>query len=136
MAILNHKIHLKLEIMENIPVLPMDNITLCQILGILLDNALEASLASAEKSLHITIVTTDSSVLFSIANSTLPLLVPMTTLFKRGYSSKEGHEGVGLATAKELLDSISFAELSTKYDGPLFCQTLEILRHIGKASRG
>ncbi len=78
MAILNHKIHLKLEIMENIPVLPMDNITLCQILGILLDNALEASLVSAEKSLHITIVATDSSVLFSITNSTLPLTVPMT----------------------------------------------------------
>ncbi len=135
-AILNHKIHLKLEIMENIPVLPMDNITLCQILGILLDNALEASLVSAEKSIHITIVATDSSVLFSITNSTLPLLVPMTTLFKRGYSSKEGHEGVGLATAKELLDSISCAELSTKHDGTVFCQTLEILRHIGKASRG
>lgn len=133
-AILNHDIRLKLEITENVPVLPMDSITLCRILGILLDNALEASLVSAEKSLQITIVATDSSVLFSIANSTPPLPVPMAALLKRGYSSKEGHDGLGLATVKELLDSISCAELSTKYDGFVFCQTLEVLRHSGKGS--
>ena len=134
MAILNHDIRLKLEITENVPVLPMDSIILCQILGILLDNALEASLVSTEKSLQITIVTTDSSVLFSITNSTLPISVPLTTLLKRGYSSKEGHEGVGLATVKELLASIPFAELSTKYDDSVFSQTLEVLRHSGKGS--
>lgn len=134
-AILNHDIHLNLEITENVPILPMNSITLCQILGILLDNALEASLVSTEKSLRITIVTTDSSVLFSITNSTLPLSVPVSTLLKRGYSSKKGHEGVGLATVRELLDSISCAELSTKYDGSVFCQTLEILRHSGKVSK-
>lgn len=133
-AILNHDIHLKLEITESVPVLSMDSITLCRILGILLDNALEASLISAEKSIHITIVTTDSSVLFSIANSTLPLPVSVTTLLKRGYSSKKGHEGVGLTTVIELLDSISCAELSTKYEGSVFCQTLEVLRHSKKTA--
>ncbi len=131
-AILNHKIHLNLEITEKVPVLPIDSIILCQILGILLDNALEAALVSSEKSLQITIVTTDSSVLFSISNSTLPLPVPVAALLKPGYSSKEGHEGIGLAIVDELLDSISCAELSTKYDGSVFCQALEILQHRGK----
>ena len=127
-TILNHDIHLELEITEEVPILPLDSITLCRILGILLDNALEASLVSVEKSLHIAIVTTDSSVIFSIANSTLPLPVPVSTVLKRGYSSKEGHEGIGLATVMELLDSISCAELSTKHESTVFRQTLEILQ--------
>lgn len=125
-AILNHEINFELEIAESVPVLPMDSLTLCRILGILLDNALEASLDSAEKMLRIAVITTDTSVLFSITNSTLALPVPVGALLDRGYSSKEGHEGIGLATVMELLDSIPCAELSTKYEDTVFCQTLDV----------
>lgn len=127
-AILNHGISLELEIAEEVPVLPMDSLTLCRILGILLDNALEASLDSPEKLLRIAIITTDTAVLFVITNSTLPLPVPVGTLLKRGYSSKEGHEGIGLATVTELLSRISCAELSTGCEGTVFCQTLKVQR--------
>lgn len=130
-AILNHKLNFELEIAEEVPVLPMDSLTLCRILGILLDNALEASLDSAEKMLRIAIVTTDTAVLFSVTNSTPPLSVPVSVLLSRGYSSKEDHEGIGLATAMRLLDSIPCAELSTKYGDTVFCQTLEVKRSVG-----
>lgn len=132
-AILNHKLNLELEITEKVPVLPMDSLVLCRILGILLDNALEASLESAEKILRIAIVTTDTAVLFSITNSTPPLSVPVGILSSQGYSSKEGHEGIGLATVTKLLDSIPCAELSTKYEDTVFCQTLEVSQGNGKA---
>lgn len=125
-AILNHKLNFALEIAEKVPMLPIDSLTLCRILGILLDNALEASLDSAEKMLRIAIVTTDTAVLFSITNSTPPLPVPVSVLLSRGYSSKEGHEGIGLATVMNLLNSIPCAELSTKCEGTVFCQTLEV----------
>lgn len=125
-AILNHKLNFELEIAEKVPMLPIDSLTLCRILGILLDNALEASLDSAEKMLRIAIVTTDTAVLFSITNSTPPLPVPVSVLLSRGYSSKEGHEGIGLATVMNLLNSIPCAELSTKCEGTVFCQTLEV----------
>lgn len=130
-AILNHEINFELEIAENIPALPMDSLTLCRILGILLDNALEASLESTEKLFRIAIVTAESSVLFVITNSTPPIPVPVGDLLKRGYSSKDGHEGIGLATVMELLDPIFCAELSTKYEDTVFCQTLEIKRYDG-----
>ncbi|MDE6923695.1 MAG: GHKL domain-containing protein, partial [Acetatifactor sp.] len=127
-AILNHDISFELEIAEKVPLLPIDSLTLCRILGILLDNALEASLDSAEKLLRITIVTTDTAVLFSITNSTRPLPVPVSSLLERGYSSKEGHEGIGLATAAALLDRIPQADLSIKYEqgDTIFYQILEI----------
>lgn len=132
-AILNHEINLELEIAETVPVLPMDSLTLCRILGILLDNALEAALGSEEKTLRISIVTTDTAVLFAITNSTLPLPVPVSSLLKRGYSSKEGHEGIGLATVTELLDPIPYADLSTRCEDTVFCQTLEIQKDNGKS---
>lgn len=133
-AILNHEISFELEIAEKVPLLPMDSLTLCRILGILLDNALEASLDSAEKLLRIAIVTTDTAVLFSITNSTRPLPVPVSSLLKRGYSSKEGHEGIGLATAATLLDRIPQADLSIKYEqgDTSFYQILEIQRNDNK----
>lgn len=133
-AILNHEISFELEIAEKVPLLPMDSLTLCRILGILLDNALEASLDSAEKLLRIAIVTTDTAVLFSITNSTRPLPVPVSSLLKRGYSSKEGHEGIGLATAAALLDRIPQADLSIKYEqgDTSFYQILEIQRNDDK----
>lgn len=131
-AILNHEINFELEIAETVPVLPMESLTLCRILGILLDNALEAALSSEEKTLRISIVTTDTTVLFTVTNSTLPLPVPVGRLLQRGYSSKEGHEGIGLATVMELLDSIPHANLFTKCEDTVFSQTLEIQRNSSK----
>lgn len=127
-SILNHQIQFELEIAEHVPALPMDSLTLCRILGILLDNALEASLESPEKKLRISIVTTDAAVIFTVTNSTLPLPVPVGRLLQRGYSSKENHEGIGLATVAGLLDSCPCANLSTKCEDNVFCQALEIRR--------
>lgn len=123
-AALNRELNLTLKIAESVPALP--SLTLCRILGILLDNATEAAAESPEKILHISIVSRDTTVLFVISNSTLPLLVPVSSLMQRGYSTKEAHEGIGLAAAAELLDATPYADLSTKYEDGVFCQTLEI----------
>lgn len=125
-AILNREINLEVEITDRIPALPMDSLTLCRILGILLDNAMEAAADSPEKELRISIVSTENAVTFIISNSTLPLAVPVSSLLQRGYSSKEGHEGIGLSTVIGLLDPIPYASLSTKCEDTVFSQTLEI----------
>lgn len=125
-AILNREINLEVEITDYIPALPMDSLTLCRILGILLDNALEAAADSPEKELRISIVSTETAVTFIISNSTLPLSVPVSSLLQRGYSSKEGHEGIGLSAVIGLLDPIPYANLSTKCEDTVFSQTLEI----------
>jgi len=125
-AVLNHELNFNLEIADPVPVLPLESLTLCRILGILLDNAMEAALKSPEKELRIAVVSTELTVLFSIVNSTLPLSVPVSELMKRGYSTKEGHDGIGLYTVAELLDTVPFANLSTKYKDTVFCQILEV----------
>ena len=128
-AILNRSISLTVEIADPVPVLPMDSLTLCRILGILLDNALEAADESEERTLHLSIVTTETDVTFLITNSTQPLSVPVSALFQRGYSSKENHDGIGLSSAAELLDAMPYANLSVRYEDNVFCQSLEILKN-------
>lgn len=125
-TILNHKLSLTLELTEHVPVIPLDNLLLCRVLGILLDNAIEASVASDAKMLHLAIVCTDTATTFVIANSTLPLTVPITQLSSQGFTTKENHSGLGLATVHKLLDPLAHVSLFTEYQDSVFRQTLEI----------
>ncbi|MBP3543407.1 MAG: GHKL domain-containing protein, partial [Lachnospiraceae bacterium] len=125
-TILNHKLSLTLELTEHIPVIPLDNLLLCRVLGILLDNAIEASMASESKMLHLAIVCTDTATTFVIANSTLPLAVPISQLSTQGFTTKENHSGLGLATVHKLLDPLPHVSLFTECQDNVFRQTLEI----------
>lgn len=131
-AIINREINLELEITDPIPILPIENLTLCRVLGILLDNAIEAAAESSEKEIRISIVSTETAVIFIITNSTLPLSIPVSRLFQKGYSSKERHEGIGLSTVIELLDPVPYANLSTRCENTIFCQNLEIQKNAVK----
>ncbi len=125
-TILNHKLSLTLELTERVPVIPLDNLLLCRVLGILLDNAIEASMASESKMLHLAIVCTDTATTFVIANSTLPLTVPISQLSAQGFTTKENHSGLGLATVHKLLDPLAHVSLFTECQDNVFRQTLEI----------
>lgn len=131
-AIINREINLELEITDPIPILPIESLTLCRVLGILLDNAIEAAAESSEKEIRISIVSTETAVIFIITNSTLPLSIPVSRLFQKGYSSKERHEGIGLSTVIELLDPVPYANLSTRCENTIFCQNLEIQKNAVK----
>ena len=76
-----------------------DLLTLSRVLGIFLDNAIEAASETEQKRFHIAIVCKVHSVIFHIENSTKPLLFPLEELFKPSISSKEAHSGLGLPTA-------------------------------------
>lgn len=131
-AIINREINLELEITDPIPILPIESLTLCRVLGILLDNAIEAAAESSEKEIRISIVSTETAVIFIITNSTLPLSIPVSRLFQKGYSLKERHEGIGLSTVIELLDPVPYANLSTRCENTIFCQNLEIQKNAVK----
>ena len=125
-TILNQKLSLTLELTEPIPVVPVDNLTLCLVLGILLDNAIEASMESPEKTIHLAFIIKENTMILIIANSTLPIDVPIERLIDKGYSTKPNHDGQGLATVAKLLDPLPHVCLFTEYSSKEFRQTLEI----------
>ena len=125
-TILNYNLLLTLELTETIPNLPMDSLILCRVLGILLDNAIEASLESTDKNILLAIVYTETEITFIITNSTLPLKAPVSRLSDKGYSTKINHSGLGLSTAARLIDPLPHVSLTTEYQAGFFRQTLEI----------
>lgn len=135
-TILNHKLSLTLELTESVPVISIDNLLLCRVLGILLDNAIEASLASEDKLLHLAIICTDTATTFVIANSTVPLKVPVSRLSEQGFTTKERHSGLGLFTVSRLLDPLPQVSLFTEYQNQIFRQTLEIQKGSNTYDKG
>ncbi len=128
LAALNQGLSLTLEITEPLTAVNMDELDLSRILGILIDNALEAAIETEDRILSIAIINSELSVIFSITNSCLPPEVPLTKLTEKGYSGKKQHDGLGLYTVRNIIDSKDNVSYLMQYDG-VFRQTLEIGRN-------
>lgn len=125
-SILNHRLSFTLELTEPVPPVSMDSLTLCRILGILLDNAAEAAIESEKKQILFAIICEETQISFLTENSTHPLPVPLSQLEEQGYTTKPGHDGLGLAVLKNLLDPLPQASLYTECRDGVFRQTLTV----------
>lgn len=123
---MNLQLQISLELKDEITHIDMDLLTLCRVLGIYLDNALEAAVLSDEKALVLAIADMNDHVLIHIENSTPPLPVSVEQLSAEGYSTKDNHSGLGLYNAQLLLSGTPNALSSTQYMENHFIQTLSI----------
>ena len=114
------------ELTQEITELSTDLLTLSRVLGIFLDNAIEAASETEQKRFHIAIVCKVHSVIFHIENSTKPLLFPLEELFKPSISSKEAHSGLGLPTANMLIANAPELTSNTICENGLFKQILVV----------
>ncbi|CAH2211967.1 sensor histidine kinase [Tepidibacter aestuarii] len=101
---ISNKINLSIDISNDINEFFVNDIDMCKILGILLDNAIEASVESDEKILNIWISNEESKVSIAISNSfkTRP---DINKIFDKGYSTKGENRGLGLNTVKKLSET-------------------------------
>lgn len=110
---------------------------LSRILGILLDNAIEASMLSSEKIINIDIRKDNrlNKDLFIIENSYSNKNVNTDEIFEKGYSSKEDHfkedhsknyHGLGLWEVRKIIKKHKNLNLYTTKNNLLFKQQLEI----------
>jgi two-component system sensor histidine kinase AgrC len=100
-------IRLTLDIDDNLSKIEkLDTVTyknLVKLLGIYLDNAIEASKKSKEKELEIEIFTKEKTINFVISN-TYCNNIDVSKLGNAGYSSKGKNRGYGLALANDILN--------------------------------
>ena len=99
-----------------------------RILGILLDNAIEASSESDEKIINITFRndSKNSRQLIIIENSYKDKNIDTDKIFEKGISGKENHTGLGLWEVRKILKKTNNANLFTSKTDELFSQQLEI----------
>lgn len=122
----NNHIPFTIEISAPIDNFYLDSLKLSTILGILLDNAISAAMECEQPKLELALLTGKDEVSIGIRNTTLPLAVPVSRLYDRGYTSKEGHSGLGLATVKKLIASTENANFSIKQHENLFFAKLQL----------
>lgn len=122
-------IRLSIEVPEPIEKIDMPIINLSRVIGILLDNAIEASEKIEDDPLiRIAFIKNeDDSVMFIIMNKCKPDMPRVHTLFQENYSTKGKNRGLGLSNLKEITDATSNVLLDTTIDNNYFIQKVEIL---------
>ena len=99
-----------------------------RILGILLDNAIEASSECNEKIINITFRddTKNSRQLIIIENTYTDKDVDTEKIFEKGVSGKENHTGLGLWEIRKIIKKNNNINLYTSKTDKFFSQQLEI----------
>ena len=99
-----------------------------RMLGIFLDNALEAAKDSEEKQINIMFRDSqrNNTQIISIENSYNNKDVDTSNIFEKGNTSKENHTGMGLWEVKQILNRNNNVNLITTKDKIYFKQSIEI----------
>lgn len=98
-----------------------------RILGILLDNAIEAAEQSKEKIINISFRKDDKNNrnIILIENSYKNKDVDIDTIFNKGFTEKENHSGIGLWEVRKIISKNNNVNLFTTKSDSLFKQQLE-----------
>ncbi len=99
-----------------------------RILGILMDNAIEATSECKDKIIHVYFGdSTDKQMqLVIIENTYMNKEINTETIFQKGYSTKSGNSGLGLWEVRQLLSKNHNLNLFTSKTSDFFRQQLEI----------
>lgn len=99
-----------------------------RILGILLDNAIEASNECDKKIINISFRndTKNNRQLITIENTYQNKDIDMDQIFEKGFSGKENHTGLGLWEIRKIIKKNNNINLFTSKTDEFFSQQLEI----------
>ncbi len=133
-SVLRHKLlvaqtlglKVQLEIPEKIEKFPGETIALVRMVGILLDNATEASQETSEKWLQVACFFEGKTVKLVVANPFSTNLPPLHELKKSGFTTKNQHRGLGLSNLENLVAKYPGVLLETSMEKGIFTQILSL----------
>lgn len=120
------RIPISIEVPDEIDRIDMNTVELSRIIGIITDNAIEASENIDEPLINIAFIDNDESVTFIVMNKCSDDIPKIHELFEQGFSTKGDNRGIGLSTLKELTDSNENVLLDTVIENGYFVQKVEI----------
>ncbi len=123
-------IEFDLDIFMDLTSIDMKIYEFCRILGILLDNAIQATQECEEKHITVTIRKDNrcKRQLLIVENTYKEKDIDTEKIFEKGYSTKEGNTGLGLWEVRQILLKNTNLNLFTSKDNTYFKQQLEIYK--------
>lgn len=97
--------NVSVEIQETIDFINIPHVSLVRILGILLDNAIEALEELRDGLLQVAFIKQKNSILIVIQNTCKTSIPKIYQLKKQGFSTKGNNRGLGLTNLQELIDA-------------------------------
>lgn len=104
----------------------IDTVDLARILGIFLDNAIEAALETEQPQIGLNIIRNKAGVSIIISNLFRDSGVMLNKLKQKGFSTKAGHQGIGLCNAHKIISSYDNVLLETTMQCDCFIQHIEL----------
>lgn len=119
-------IDVAIDIPDRVDGFPIDTIDLARLLGIFLDNAIEAALETEQPRIGLNIIQNETGVSITINNRFRDEGLELHKLKQKGYSTKSGHQGIGLANAQNIIGPYDNVMLETTMQGGCFVQHMEL----------
>lgn len=119
-------IDVTIDIPDKVDSFPMDTVDLARILGIFLDNAIEAALETEQPQAGLNIIQHETGVSIMISNCYQDNGMMLHQLKQKGCSTKTGHQGIGLSNAQKIISAYSNVLLETTMQCGCFTQHMEL----------
>jgi two-component system sensor histidine kinase AgrC len=119
-------IDVTIDIPDRVDDFPMDTVDLARILGIFLDNAIEAASAMEQPQIGLNVIRHDAGVSIIISNGFQDNGAALHELKQSGFSTKTGHQGIGLSNAQKIINSYDNVLLETTMQHGCFMQHMEL----------
>ncbi len=119
-------IDITIDIPDKVESFLIDTVDLARILGIFLDNAMEATLETEQPQIGLNILQNKTSVSIIISNRFPDNGVMLHKLKQKGFSTKNGHQGIGLWNAQKIISSYDNVLLETTMKCDYFTQHIEL----------
>ncbi len=119
-------IDVTIDIPDRVDSFPIDTVDLARILGIFLDNAIEAALETKQPQIGLNIIQNKDGVSIIISNCFRDNGVVLYKLKQKGFSTKSGHQGIGLSNVQKIISSYDNVLLETTMQCGYFMQHMEL----------
>lgn len=119
-------IDVTIDIPDRVDSFPIDTVDLARILGIFLDNGIEASLMAEQPQIGLNILPNKAGVSIIISNHFKDNGLVLHKLKEKGFSTKTGHPGIGLSNAEKIIRTYDNVLLETTMQNGCFTQHMEL----------
>lgn len=122
----SHHVPFHIEIVEEITDIPVDPIILNRVVGIVLDNAIEAAWEIDNGEVRVALIDMNEAILL-VVNNTFDESINLKVheIYREGFSTKGENRGLGLANLRQMKNSLQNVSLNTKISSPFFIQEIE-----------
>lgn len=119
----SHQVPFYIEIVEEVTDISVDPIQLNRMMGILLDNAIEAARGIENGEVRIAFIHMDEVVLIVVSNTfDKKMNIKLHEIYQEGFSTKGEERGLGLANLRQMINGLHNVNLNTKISPPYFIQ--------------